>query len=302
MAAPPAHLERSALRVSIAVTAALSVIGVAWGIATGSQMILLDGVYGFVGIVLSWLLIRASSLAEQGPTKNFPYGREAATPLVIGIQGFVLAATLIYAAVEGVYTIRAGGSDLTPGWAILYGAIAAVTSLATWWWLHGQSENSDLLTAEATAWRVGAMRGVGMVIGFTIMLLLVDSRWDRAAVYVDPVMVLITCVILIRTPIQMIRTTVVELLEGTPSTDVQTGVHLAIDEVRRLFDIDQPEIRMTKIGPKLYVEIDAKVQPDVTVSQEHEVRVAIRERLEQLPYEIWLNVELSPKPRLPSAD
>ena len=144
------------------------------------------------------------------------------------------------------------------------------------------------------------MRGVGMVIGFTIMLLLVDSRWDGAAVYVDPAMVLITCVVFIPTPIRMIRTTVVELLEGTPSTDLQTRVHAAIDEVRRRFDIDQPEVRMTKIGPKLYVEVDAFVQPDVTVSQEHEARVVMRERLEELPYEIWLNVELSPQPRPPS--
>lgn len=297
MAAPPAHLERSALWVSIAVTAALSVVGVGWGIAAGSQMILLDGVYGFVGIVLSWLLIRASRLAEQGPTKNFPYGREAATPLVIGIQGFVLAATLVYAAFEGVFTIRAGGSDLTPGWAILYGVLAAVVSLSTWRWLHGRSRSSDLLTAEATAWRVGAMRGVGMVVGFTIMLLLADSRWDGAAAYVDPLMVLITCVIFIRTPIRMIRTTVIELLEGIPSADLQSRVHAVIDEVRRMFDIDEPDVRMTKIGPKLYVEVDAMVQPHVTVSQEHEVRVALRDRLEELPYEIWLNVELSPRAR-----
>jgi cation diffusion facilitator family transporter len=295
MAAPPAHIERSALRISIAVTAVLSVVGVVWGIAVGSQMILLDGVYGVVGIVLSWMLLRASSLAEQGPTTNYPYGREAATPLVIGIQGFVLAATLVYAAVEGVYTIRAGGSDFTPGWAILYGAIAAAASLATWWWLREQSTDSDLLTAEATAWRIAALRGLGMVIGFSIMWLLIDSRWDDAAAYVDPIMVLVTCVAFIRAPFQMMRATVVELLEGTPSSDLQAEVHTAIREVRAQFDLDEPEVRMTKIGPKLYVEVDAFVQPDVTVTQEHEVRVALRDRLDALPYEIWLNLELNPK-------
>ena len=63
MAPPPAHLERSALRVSIAVIAALSVVGVAWGIAVGPQMILRLGPAH-----------RVSSLAEQGPTTNFPYG------------------------------------------------------------------------------------------------------------------------------------------------------------------------------------------------------------------------------------
>lgn len=302
MAAPPGHGERSALRVSIAVTAALSALGVVWGITAGSQMILLDGVYGVVGIVLSWLLIRASRLAEQGPTKNFHYGREAATPLVIGIQGIVLAATLTYAAVEGVYTIRAGGSTVRAGWAILYGAIAAAASLSTWIWLRRRSEHSDLLTAEATAWRVAAMRGVGMIVGFTIMLLLVDSRWHDAAAYVDPVMVLITCVAFLPAPIRMIRTAIVELLEGTPPADLQTRVHTAVDEVRRLFGIADPEVRMTKIGPKLYVEVETVVSPDMTVAQEHEVRSAIRERLDTLPYEVWLNVELAPSADRSPAD
>jgi cation diffusion facilitator family transporter len=297
MAAPPAHLERSSLRISIVVTAVLSVIGIVWGIVVGSQMILLDGVYGVVGIVLSAMLLRASSLAEQGPTKNFPYGREAATPLVIGIQGFVLAATLVYAAVEAVYTIRAGGSEFAPGWAILYGAIAAVASIATWWWLRQRATDSDLLAAEATAWRIAALRGVGMVIGFSIMWVLVDSRWNDAAAYVDPAMVLVTCVAFIRAPFAMMRATVVELLEGTPSIDLQEQVHSAIHAVRVQFDLDEPEIRMTKIGPKLYVEVDAFVQPDVTVTQEHEVRVALRDRLDTLPYEIWLNLELSPTPK-----
>lgn len=55
-------------------TAVLGAIGVAWGIAADSQMILLDAVHA-----------------------------------VIGIQGWVLLATLLYAAVEAVLTIRDGG-------------------------------------------------------------------------------------------------------------------------------------------------------------------------------------------------
>ena len=221
MAAPPAHLERSTLGGSIAVTSALSVVGVVGDVAAGSpQMIVRDGIYGFVGIVLSWLLIRSLEPRRARTHQELPVpDHEAATPLVIGIQGFVLAATLIYAAVEGVYTIRAGGERPRPGWAILYWSNRhdGVSSLP-----GGGSTDSrrtpDVLTAEATAWHVGAIRGVGMVIGFTIMALLIDSRWDSAAVYVDPAMVLITHV-LSSSPhrSESIRTTVLELLEGTPS-------------------------------------------------------------------------------------
>jgi cation diffusion facilitator family transporter len=287
--------EARVLYVSIASTAVLGAIGLAWGIAVGSQMILLDGVYAVIGIALSWLLVRASALARQGPTRNFPYGREAATPLVIGVQGFVLAATLVYAAVEGVATIRLGGSDVAAGWAVAYGAVAAVGSLATWAWIRSVSGHSDLLHAEAAAWRVAALRGVGMVVGFGLMAALDGSRWESAAPYVDPAMVLVTCVAFIGTPLRMLRTTIVELLEGSPPDALQLAVREIVGDVERRFRLAPVELRMTKIGPKLYVEIDGVVDPLVTVSEEHEVRTVLREALERLPYEVWLNVELLPR-------
>ena len=294
MAPPSAAHEQRSLYVSIVSTAVLGALGVVWGIAVGSQMILLDGVYAVVGIVLSWLLVKASALARQGPTRNFPYGREAATPIVIGIQGFVLAATLVYAGVEAVASIRAGGSEFTPGWAIAYGVITTVGSVVTWRWLSARIADSDLLLAETTAWRIGALRGVGMVIGFSLMAVLVDSSWDEAAPYVDSAMVLVTCVAFMGAPIRMMRTTVIELLEGSPAADVQGAVLQHVDAVRAEFDLTDLEVRMTKVGPKLYVEIDGHVAPHVTVAQEHDVRTSLRDRLEALPYEIWLNLELTP--------
>ena len=85
-------IERPALLRSIAVSAVLGVLAIGWGLATGSQMILLDGIYGVIGILLSWLLLHASALANEGPSSSYPFGREAFTPFVIGIQGFVLLA------------------------------------------------------------------------------------------------------------------------------------------------------------------------------------------------------------------
>jgi predicted Co/Zn/Cd cation transporter (cation efflux family) len=297
--APEPAAERRALLGSIAVTTVLGVLGVAWGIASRSQMILLDGVYAVIGVGLSWLLLRASALAVQGPSRHYPYGREAATPLVIGVQGFVLLGTLVYAAVEAGYTIRSGGSDVTPGWAMLYGLITAVASLGVWRWLRGAVPHSDLIAAEATAWKVAALRGAGMVVGFGIMLMLLDSRWDGAAAYIDPAMVLVTCVAFVPAPLRMVRHTIVELLEGAPPDRVQSPVREILEGVRSDFDLGELEVRMTKVGVKLYVEVDGFVDPNVTVAQEDAVRSAIRERLGTLPYDVWLNVELRPSTATP---
>lgn len=294
VATDPQH-EQAALLASIAATSVLGVIGIIWGVAGGSQMILLDGVYSIIGIVVSFLLLGASAMAATPPSRRFPYGRSGATPLVIGVQGVVLAGTLVYAAAEAAFTIVDGGSDITAGWAIAYGAITALSSIAVWVWLARRAGVSDLLVAEATAWKVAALRGVGIIIGFSVLGLITGSRWDGAAPYVDPVMVLVTCVVFLPAPYRMVRGTVAEVMEATPSTSIRVPVIEAIEAVRGEYDLDEPVIRLSKLGPRLYVEVDVTVGPDVTVEQQHEVRLDLERRLHALPYDTWLTLEMLPR-------
>ena len=73
-----------------------------------------------------------------------------------------------------------------------------------------------------------------MVVGFTLMSLIADSSLDWAVPYIDPAMVLITCAVFIPAPIRMVRVTIVELLEGAPSAEVQRPVLQAVGEVQAL--------------------------------------------------------------------
>lgn len=74
MAAADAAVERHALLWSMAITAAPGVVGVVWGIFSESQMILLDGVYAVLGLLVTWLLLMASGLAQAEPSHRCPYG------------------------------------------------------------------------------------------------------------------------------------------------------------------------------------------------------------------------------------
>ena len=291
----PAEHDRAVLIRSIVATLALGVLGVVWGILGGSRMILLDGVYAIVGIALSVLLLRASALATRGPTRRYPYGLAAATPLAIAIQGFVLLGALLYAAVEAVAVIRGGGSGVAAGWAMVYSLVAAGASIVVWRWLASVAGTSDVLISEAAAWRVGMLRGVFMVVGFGVMALVERSGWSALTPYVDPVMVLVSCVMLVPGPLDMVRTTIGELLEAAPPAATQEAIRSALDATRAEFDLDKPDLYTTKVGPRLYVEVDGTAGPDVTIAQEHQVRESLRARLDELPYEIWLNVELRPR-------
>lgn len=295
MPAPEAVVDRRYLLASMWVSGALGALGVVWGVATRSQMVLLDGAYAVVGIVLSWLLLRASSIAERGPTEKYPYGFQAATPAAVGIQGFVLLATLLYAMYEAVLSIRSGGSDVTAGWAIAYGVIVTVASVAFTRWITRAAGASDVLIAESSAWRLATWRGVGMVVGFAILALLEGSSWSDAAPYVDPVMVLVSCAALVGSPIAMVRGTLVELLEGAPAEHVLDPIVAALDEVRAEYGFDEPELFVAKVGPKLYVEVAAAADARTTIVEEQAARDRLHQLLEPVPYDIWLTLELRPR-------
>lgn len=290
-----ARAERRGILGSMAATGALGALGIAWGIASGSQMILLDGAYALIGIALSALLLYASRVSRLGPTARFQYGREAATPLAIAVQALVLAGTLLYAALEAVSTIRDGGSSFAPGWAILYAAIVTGACIVVWLWLRTQGNGSDLVVAETIAWRVAAFRGLGMIAGFSVMWALLGSHWEDAAPYVDPVMVLVTCVVFVSTPTRMVLRTIHELLEGAPPAAVEDVVRGAVAEAQERYRLVDPSFRVAKVGPKLYVEVDAYGPADLTIAAEHEARSLVRRRLDTLPYEIWLTFELAPQ-------
>lgn len=287
--------ERSALVASLIATATLSALGVVWGVVIGSQMILFDGIFGLIGVGTSAMLLQASSLACRAPSRHFPYGQHSATPLVIGIQGFVLLATFGYAAMEAFTSIRHGGSHFQAGVALPYAVVTTVASILFALWMRRRVRHSDLVKAESTAWMVGGLRGVGMTAGFLLMALLDGTAWAEVVPYIDPAMVLLTCVLFIRPPLEMVRSTIHELLEGAPAPEVQAPVREVISAVKREFQIGDPVIRINKVGPKLYVEVEAHVDPDMTVSREHTIRTVLEQRLKVLPYDIWLYMDLLPK-------
>jgi predicted Co/Zn/Cd cation transporter (cation efflux family) len=296
MAGPDPRDERRALRRSIALTAVLGALGLGWGLAVGSQMIVLDGAYAAIGLVVSWLLLLASRLVDRGPTRRYPYGREAMTPLVVGLQGFVLLATLGYAAVDATGTVLAGGVTIAAGWALVYAVVTTLGSVWAWWWLRRAAPNSDLVAAEATAWGASVVLGVAMILGFAAMTVLPRTGLASVAPYVDPAMVLVSVGVLLPAPLRMVRATFVELLEGAPPGHVQAPIRAILDGVVATYRLDAPELRMTKIGPKLYVEIDAYAAGDVTIATEEEIRQRLDRELDQLPYDVWLNLELHPHP------
>lgn len=291
--------EGRALRGSIAGAVVLGTVAVVWGVAAQSRVLLFDGAFILLGIVLSVLSLMASRAAAQDPTVRFPFGKSAVTPLAIAVQGVALLGTLLYAAVDAVAVVVGGGSDVAPGTVVAYGLITMTCSYALARWLAHRAPGSELVAAEVAQWRAGAMLSLVFAGGAGLALVLARTSLDDAVRYVDPVLVLAACVVLAPVPLRLLRAAGLELLEAAPPARVQRALDDAVAAVRAEFGLGEPFVRSTKLGSRLYVEVDFVV-PDGAwdVAGEDRVRRALIAGLDPLGYELWANVELTTDPDL----
>jgi predicted Co/Zn/Cd cation transporter (cation efflux family) len=100
-----ASAEQGTLKFSIALTVCLGVLGVASGLATGSQAIIFDGMYSFVDVVPTVVSLLVVKLIARGTSHRFQYGYWHLEPLVAVLRDSILAMACIYAAVDAVKTL-----------------------------------------------------------------------------------------------------------------------------------------------------------------------------------------------------
>lgn len=283
----------------MAVSVVLALAGLVWGLVAGSQAILLDGVYTALGLVLSWIALRASRVAAAGPTRRFPFGRESLVPVAVGVQGLALLGTFGYAAVEAVRVILGGGSEVAAAGLAAYGAVSGLACLAAYGYLARRGPRSDLIRTESTVWLAGAVTSLLIAVGGVAAVLLGMTVWHAAKAYADSVLVLLTCALLGALPVRMLRQATSELLESAPEAAVQQRVREVVERVRAAEGLPEPVLRTSKVGQKLYVEIAFVVPPDSwDVAGEDRVRHALRDGLTALPYEPWSVVEITSDPGL----
>ncbi len=291
--------ERSALWISVGATVVIAVGALVLGIATGTRIVVFDGAYMSIGLVLSVASLRAAAVVGAGPDRRYPFGRDALTPLVVTIQGLAIAGTLIYAVGDAIVLIRAGGSPVDPIVIAGYGAATAVAGFAVAAILKRRAPESDLVTAECAQWRAGAVLSAVMLAGAVIAAALVAAGRQTVADYVDPVLVLVACAVLAYIPVQLITAGVNELLEGAPSRELTARIHQAVENVRTEFGLGRPLVRSGKVGRKLYVEVDFTVDgTGWDVAAEDEVRRAIDRALSTLGMDVWAYVSLTTDPSL----
>jgi cation diffusion facilitator family transporter len=287
--------ERRLLLFSVWASAGFALFSSLWGVLSRSSMIVFDGLYSFVSIGLSGLAVLTLRFVRRGPDERFPWGREAAEPVVVIFKAATLGALCVYAGIEGVVDILHGGRQVEVGWAIVYAVVATAASLLVGLVLRRatRSESSggagkDLVRSEAAEWLGDALLSVGVLVGFVVALLLTSNGQADLAAYVDPAMVVLVSAAFLVVPLRLVIGGMREVMSMSPSEDVQSQLQAVVDDVAQRYELQESFVRAAKVGGRMDIEVDYVVGPAsrvVTVVDCDAVRSDLHERLAALGYE-----------------
>lgn len=219
--------EQGILRLSIAVTFLMAVLGAVIGLIAGSSAIMFDGVYGLIDAVMTGLalmvarLIAASNAADamgQSYSKRFTMGFWHLEPIVLGVNGMLLTGAALYAMLDATRIILGGGHAPSFGAVLIYTGISLIIDLGMAFYVRraNRSIGSEFVAMDARSWGMTAALSGSLFASFVIGHAIDGGRWAWMTPYIDPVALLIICIVIIPVPIASVRKALSEILLVTP--------------------------------------------------------------------------------------
>jgi cation diffusion facilitator family transporter len=288
----PANAEESTLKFSIALTVFLGVLGVASGLATGSQAIIFDGMYSFVDVVPTVVSLVVVKLIAQGPSHRFQYGYWHLEPLVAVLRDSILVVACIYAAIDAVKTLTSGGNNVSYGLAAIWAGVLCLIGLAMTMFLSRRARTlqSPMLKLDARSWMVSAFLSLGLLIGFAIATALAGTALQGWIPYLDAIALLGMALIMLPMPLIGLWRSMSDVLQVAPD-ELDHQVHSVMNSVVKERAFLDYSSYVAKVGRARFIEIHVLVSPASRIDTA--TADAIRRDIAKLLNAAWPNFWLT---------
>lgn len=198
-------LEKKLLTFSVLSALLFALMGIGLGVWMGSLVILFDGTYSLVSLLLSALSLVAAWYISSAKTRRTNPRKELIEPIVIAIKGFAISLMCVASFTAAVQAILAGGREVDTGLALAFGIINVAGCLGTYWILAKRSKQSQsaLLDAESKQWLMDTVISAAVMAGFVLAAVLTHIGFSHYALYADPMMVILASLYFIIVPVKM---------------------------------------------------------------------------------------------------
>jgi cation diffusion facilitator family transporter len=298
-----ARVEQRTLALSLAAVAGVALLSLAWGVAIESDVVILNGVFSLVSLIGSVLYLTAARLVTRPADRRFQYGYAHVEPLVTGANGLLVLVICIYAFINGVEGLRAGGDSVSPMSVVWFGTLSGVICLAVgaYEWSMARRTGSQLLRNDAREWLIDAAFSLVTLAGFALVWLLEEPWRTWWARHADSALVALLALLFMPVPLGVLRQTLRELLHMADSdSELAVRVAAVLREVATEHDVADYSTHIAKVGRSSFIEVNVVAGPRFalqTVAQQDALRERIWQALGLAPDRAWLSIIITADPR-----
>ena len=242
----------------------LGCVGMAVAVVSGSQAILLDGLFNWTYFAAGLFTVKVAALVARGDDGRFPHGYSFFEPLVNGMKGMLVLGVSVLALVGAVQSLCSGGREINAGAAIGYGIFATISCAVLAWIMRrgAQITSSPLVRADAENWYVNAAISSCVLLAFASILVLYALDWAALVPFVDPVLVILVVLISISVPVRMSWHALMALLNRAPSEQIIQQVGRIVDASLADLPVQERFVRVIQPGRQRLVFVHVVLPPD----------------------------------------
>ena len=275
-----ATLEQRALKLSIVVTLMVSSLGVTFGLLSGSQSILFDGVFSTIDAAMSGLALLVARLAVREASERFQHGYWHLEPLVAALNGSILMLLCFYAFLNAVQGLMEGGRVLDFDLAIVYAGVVAIVCFAMVAYQKriNRRADSEFVRIDMQGWLMAALITTALLAAFAIALGLEGTAHAHLTPYVDSLLLMLLTLCFMPVPIGIVRRAMKEVFLIAPS-EVDREVHAAMEPVMAREGLLNYYSHVAKAGRGHFIEIHIVTAPEFAAGQGVALMDEIREQI-----------------------
>ncbi len=288
-------MEDLFLLLSVVGALIFAVIGLIWGGLANSQMILFDGVYSFISVLLSLMTLLAAKYIRKNDQKRFPYGKLMIEPFVILIKYFIIAIIVLSAGIIAVIDLFSGGRDVSLNSAIIYSIFSTIGCFVFVIYIKVKNKQkiTGFIRAEMNQWLMDGYLSLGVFIGFFAAQLLAGTNYAYIVPYIDPFMVFIVAAIFLKVPLSSIISNTREIIGMAPPESISQDIQSIVKNSEAKYGFNESFVRITKAGSGMYIDIDFIVTKHSKVSHVADqdcVREELLVKLQSFHPDPWLTI------------
>jgi len=229
-----------------------------FGYYSNSQVILFDGIYSLMSVVLSyaayWVMLQVESDSED---IRFPFGRANFEPMFVLIKNIILIIICTLSIVNAIFEISNGGNTPDAEAGSFYASVSFLGCFIVYIWLSkfNRKLNSPLVKTEMNQWLGDTLLSAGILIGFLFISFYGEQLDEKYTRYIDPSLLLITSLAFLLFPLKSIKETFLELI----FMNVDKSLYQQLDDYAKDLAISYGssyKLRAIKIGRELKIELN----------------------------------------------